>query len=239
MINEQLFLLYESCLNGLGVLYSKLDLLNIKDYAGPHLIYCWEDFYTASKYKLLIVGQETNGWYDEYIRTPKDIRECIRTYENFKLGESKSNTPFWRYSRMFNAKINGEYSKLGFIWTNINKFGATGIGHPNLEVTNIERKEYNIFTKELQILKPDICLFLTGPNYDNDIKAKVVDVEFEEFTNFHKRQLVKVKSAHLPLKSYRTYHPGYGNRKKELYMEIFQTIIDDIENENKAISLEN
>lgn len=236
MINEQLFLLYGSYLNGLDLLYSKLDQLNIMDYAGPHLIYCWEDFYTTSKYKLLIVGQETNGWYDDYIRTQKDIGKCIITYEKFKLGESKANKPFWRYAHLFNDKINGTNSELGFMWTNINKFGATGKGRPNLEVTKMENKGFNIFTKEIQILKPDVCLFLTGPNYDNDIKNKVPDVEFEEITNFGKRQLVKVKSAHLPQKSYRTYHPGYGNRKKKLYMEIFQTIIADME-ENKTVSL--
>lgn len=72
MINEQLFHLYYSYLNSLNVFYSRLDQLNIKEYVGPLMIYCWEEQYNASKYRTIIVGQETNGWYDGYIK-PKMI----------------------------------------------------------------------------------------------------------------------------------------------------------------------
>lgn len=229
MINEQLFNLYYSRLNGLNLFYSKLDLLNIKEYVGPLMIYCWEELYNASKYKTMIVGQETNGWYDGYVKTKNDIEYCIGTYKSFKPGVANPKTLFWKYSCLFNTMINDCCNETNFIWSNINKFGSTGKGRPVSEVTDMENKEFNVFTNEIQILKPDVCLFFTGPRYDDDIKNKVNDVEFVPFENFSERQLVKVKSSFLPPNSYRTYHPGYGNRIKKLYMKIFKAIINDIE----------
>ena len=49
MINEQLFNLYSSRIQGLNALYADLDAKDIKDYAGPLLPYCWEQKYLESK----------------------------------------------------------------------------------------------------------------------------------------------------------------------------------------------
>ena len=86
----------------------------------------------------------------------------------------------------------------------------------------------NQLSEELAILRPEVCLFLTGPNYDDDIRHKLCDVQFEEFKDFDIRKVAKLKSSFLPSKSYRTYHPGYGNRKKSIYELILTAIIDDI-----------
>ena len=87
---------------------------------------------------------------------------------------------------------------------------------------------FNLLSEELAILRPEVCLFLTGPNYDDDIRHKLCDVQFEEFKDFDIRKVAKLKSSFLPSKSYRTYHPGYGNRKKSIYELILSAIIDDI-----------
>ena len=54
MINEQLYKLYASRIQGINALYADLDAKDIKDYAGPLLPYCWEQKYLESKYRLVI-----------------------------------------------------------------------------------------------------------------------------------------------------------------------------------------
>ena len=67
MLNEQLNDLYRNNLVNLMEMYSVLDGQKIFHYVDPLLIYCWEERYLSSKYRLMIIGQETNGWYDNYV----------------------------------------------------------------------------------------------------------------------------------------------------------------------------
>lgn len=228
MLNELLKDLYRKNLGNLKEMYSVLDDQKIFDYVGPLLIYCWEEHYLSSKYKLMVIGQETNGWYSDYLINSEALCEVLALYKEFRLGDLERNSPFWRYAHEFNKRVNG-VDDLNFIWCNINKFGVDSRGRTNPIVTDSENYYFNLLSEELAILRPDVCLFLTGPNYDNDIRHKLCDVQFEEFKDFSIRKVAKLKSSFLPSKSYRTYHPGYGNRKKFKYEPILSTIIDDIE----------
>ena len=42
-------------------------------------------------------------------------------------------------------------------------------------------KYFNVISDEIDILKPEVCIFLTGPSYDNNIRLKFPDVEFINF----------------------------------------------------------
>lgn len=227
MLNEQLNDLYRKNLGNLKNMYSVLDDQQIFDYVGPLLIYCWEELYLSSKYKLLVIGQETNGWHSDYVINSDVLNEVLTQYKGFRLGELERNSPFWRYAHKFNKRVNG-VDYLNFIWCNINKFGVDGCGRADSIVTDSENNYFNLLSEELAILRPDVCLFLTGPKYDNDIRDKLCDVQFEKFKDFDIRKVAKLKSSFLPNKSYRTYHPGYGNRHTPEYESIMSAIIDDI-----------
>lgn len=71
----------------LGKLYADLDNKEMSDYAGPLLPYCWEEKYLRSKFKLVIFGQEINGWCSQYVKSDNDIRKYIEFYKQFKLGK--------------------------------------------------------------------------------------------------------------------------------------------------------
>ena len=224
MINEQLFNLYASHMQGINAMYDNLDAKGIKDYAGPLLPYCWEEQYLKSQYRLVIFGQETNEWYDSVINSEEVIREYIKEYEDFRLG-AEYNSPFWQYAHWFNKELNG-YDEHNFVWLNINKFGrGKGKGRPEQEVLDNEVRFYNLLSEELSVLKPDVCLFLTGPDYDKDITRKLPDVTKEEFGGFGERKVARLCSKHLPRHSYRTYHPGYGNRISETYQRFLDAIM--------------
>ena len=101
MINEQLFNLYASRIQGIIALYADLDTKGRKDYAGPLLPYCWEQKYLESKYRLVIFGQETNGWYCDYMNSEEEIRKNVGMYKDFRLG-ADYNSLFWQYAHRFN-----------------------------------------------------------------------------------------------------------------------------------------
>ena len=142
MLNEQLNDLYRNNLVNLMEMYSVLDGQKIFHYVGPLLIYCWEERYLSSKYRLMIIGQETNGWYDNYVINSETLWEDIAKYKSFRLGEFKQNSPFWRYAHEFNKRVNG-VDDLNFIWCNINKFGVDGCGRASSLVTNSENCYFN------------------------------------------------------------------------------------------------
>lgn len=227
MINDRLFNLYKSCTQGLNDLYADLDVHGVEDYVGPHLPYCWEEQYLKSKHRLVIFGQETNGWYSDYMKSDEEIRKNIQVYKDFQLG-ANNNTLFWRYAHQFNLELNG-FDDLNFIWMNINKFGRDSAkGKPDKIVLDNEVKYYNLLADELAILQPEVCIFFTGPNYDQDIKNKLPDLSFQELCGFSQRKLARLSSGHLPKFSYRTYHPGYGNRNSMSYRKMLDVIIKDI-----------
>ena len=87
MINEQLFHLYASRIQGINALYADLDAKDIKDYAGPLLPYCWEQKYLESKYRLVIFGRETNGWYSDYMNSEEKIWMNVEGHRSSRARE--------------------------------------------------------------------------------------------------------------------------------------------------------
>lgn len=223
-INHSLRSLYVSSLRGLSRMYDELDSADVTDYVGPLLIHCWESRYRSSKHRLMIFGQETYGWYEDYLRTEKDVDDCLRQYEDFRLGEGYSSL-FWQYAHLLNKKINGK-DDLNFVWANVNRFGVDGAGKPDYRVLDNENRHFNLLPSELTILKPDICIFLCGPSYDGDLAGKLPDLKIHAFGDYPLNEAARLESRYLPAHSYRTYHPGYGNRYKDWYLELLDRIVE-------------
>jgi hypothetical protein len=68
----------------------------------------------------------------------------------------------------------------------------------------------DLLVTELNIAKPDICLFVTGPNYDFILERYYPKIKFKEL-GLPVRQFAKLIHPQLPLRSYRMYHPNYLN----------------------------
>ncbi|OHD57520.1 MAG: hypothetical protein A2014_04730 [Spirochaetes bacterium GWF1_49_6] len=206
-INENLKNLYQSKLNDLKTLVNNIGNEDTADYEGPLLMYCWEDKYLSSKKKILFIGQETNGW-NGFLRptSAKIIDDIIDIYKGFELG-ARYNSVFWQYVNYINKKIND--SALNFMWTNVLKFGRSGIGRPDEQVQEEELLNFNILKDEIEILNPDVVLFFSGPNYDQDIINRIDGVEFNTCSNRDTRVFTRLKHKVLPSKTFRTYHPNY------------------------------
>ena len=169
------------------------------DLAGP-LLMSRDSAYFTSPNKLLIVGQETNGWSYHI----NEIEKQMTTYEKFNVGIDYYASPFWNITRKIeNALDNKPHS---CAWTNLNKFDLDS-GRPHGEYETAISALDDILLSELEILKPDFCLFYTGPSFDYRLKTIFQEIEFIEIPNFTIKQFCKLKHPNLPENSYRSHHP--------------------------------
>jgi hypothetical protein len=69
--------------------------------------------------------------------------------------------------------------------------------------------------EEITILDPTSVVFFTGPLYDEVLRDEFPGVEFTAYDDRPSRQFACVTHAHLPVRSFRTYHPGYLVRSRQ------------------------
>jgi hypothetical protein len=175
----------------------------------------------------MIYGQETNSWYEKENGTIKDIQKLYNSF--FNNGDCWSyGGQFWNGVNRFVCSVQKKYSnkKIRLIWNNIVKIGKHGDkGFPPDYIYEIERRYFQVIPQELEILKPNIVLFLTGPNYDSVIKDNFGELKYRAFQNSTERQLSRVSLKGVQF-AYRTYHPNYLWRND--ISHYFDTIIEDI-----------
>ena len=191
--------------------------------------------YLSADIKVMIFGQETNGWCDDDVRSG-NIEGMQKAYLSFFKG-NKFDSHKGQFKNGFNhivKDLNEEYAdkKIGFIWNNIIKRGKkNGKGKPPKGVYNIEKEYFNIISQEINILKPDVIIFLSGPYYDVNIKTVFKNVSFKDINEFKKRQLAIVDGINTKI-AIRTYHPNYlyRVRGKKKHTDYFNTIMSLIKN---------
>ena len=116
-----------------------------------------------------------------------------------------------------------------FVYNNILKFAKEDDhGYPSDRVMDAEMRYLDVIQDEVDILKPEVCVFLTGVNYDSDIEKKFNGVELLPVPGFEKNWLAQIKHPHLPQKSFRTYHPGriMNSEDRKLYKKVLDKIIE-------------
>jgi len=233
MMNEELEKYYLTKINDLKIIKSNLA---DQKYAGPLLIYCYEEnYFDTNNIKIMFVGKETNGWNNQDISLESTMYHCVELTKKTMSCEYNKNRPFWNFINKINKAINPE-KKLNFIWNNINKFGkyknkeitGSGRGKASKKVLEQENKYFNVFIAELEIIKPDVVIFLTGPSYDEDIKKKLPNVKFEKCSDLKIREFALVVHEKLPKKSFRVYHPQYlrQSKKEHKYIELLKEKIN-------------
>lgn len=222
MTSAPLFELYRSYLNGLTAFSEEV---GDEDCDGPFLMSEVSSGFLEREHRLLIVGQETNGWHGGFGgNTDEEIHHAREKYEEFNFGKNYSNL-FFPYARELASKLTGAEI---WMWTNMFKFGkASGKGAPSDRVNELELRHFDVLRGEIKAVAPKCVVFMTGPNYDHFLKQRIPDVAFSEMEGFTMRQLAKLSSEFLPEASYRIYHPGYGNRDVAMYRGTMDRICED------------
>lgn len=195
----------------------------------PLLISLENNDYENCEIKVVIFGQETNSWYGNFNGDVEKILAHYTDFFNNGYALNEYGGQFWNGVNRFLELLKKKYpnEKIGVLWNNIIKIGCAGRNQntPPEYIYKIEKEHFNIVKTEIDILKPNIILFLSGPNYDHAIGNAFGKFELDSIgTEFSKRQLSKLNIAK---NVFRTYHPSYLWRTKKIN-EYFNTIISEI-----------
>jgi len=233
--NEQLFKLYSSKWDNLN---SELNRIledgdsDIKP-ANPLLIHIdSEDDWEKADIRLMFFGQETNGWFGEWREESRPGRPGIadlqEVYDVFFNKNAGYGGQFWNGIKRFKKLLQEKYpeKKISWIWNNVVKTGKEDAkGLPPDYIYEVEREHFPVIKDELKITKPNLVLFLTGPNYDGIIKDNFGEIAYQAVTPYSARQISQVTIDNVPF-AFRTYHPGYLYRNN--IDGFFNAIIEQI-----------
>lgn len=153
----------------------------------------------------------------------------LDTYQKY-LREVKDNQhsyPFWNMVRDYAESMQQKNPnmKIDYVWNNILKVGiAKEKGTPSHDIINLQQKYFPVIKAEIEILKPDVVVFFTGPYYDEFIKYEFPGVDFIKIQAMKEREICVINSEYLPARSFRTYHPGYLVRGKQELFEILKSL---------------
>lgn len=226
-----------------------------------------ETWYTKADLKVMIFGKEVHEW-DPKLENNEKIQsdDLVEAYEQFYSKNycdqffridsdcRLSKSPFFRTG--FNGLMDGVNERLeklypekkaAFLWNNISKL-STRKGRSrkvNDCIHQYELKYYHIIPKEIELLRPDIVIFLTGfgSPYDSYIHENFTVESISAVGDISTNDAIKLKLSEVPL-AYKTHHPGTtsvggrGLNDAERWKH-YNAILDDIaENFNRIKGLE-
>lgn len=188
--------------------------------------------------RLVVVGQQTHGWdFVEDSFPPDDaVDRLMGHYRDFNLsiGTELKGTPFWVYSHKLNRALNGSGRERCFVWTNLFKVDSwsknrNAATRPGADVERILRRHFNVLPLELKLLRPQVLVFFTGPNCDDEIQFAFPGVRFAGIAETGERSLARLSHPSLPELTFRTYHPKHLNLKwQDLLPRLLRAIRDDL-----------
>ena len=116
--------------------------------------------------------------------------------------------PFWTSFRAV------EDWPAGVMYTNICKVdweGGSFIRDNKAAGRAFLDRQRAVVQAELEIIRPDVCLFMTGPNYDWVVDTQFPGVlsEVRADASISARELAWLSHPLLPANSLRSYHPAY------------------------------
>lgn len=210
-----------------------------------------ESWYTDADLKIMIFGQEPNKWEwpkTEMVR-PADFMEQYQAFYNEFYREYDLGTGFMNQkSRFLRDGFNGLSSEISeylnknmsnkratFLWNNISKLAAVGNdGTSGVAVNSlmheIERKYFHVIPDEINILKPDILIFLTGVT---DKYQQYISENFDilgdpiQLNDLPTKDVAKLNIKNIKL-TYRTHHPASRCDSSEATWSWYNAIINDI-----------
>lgn len=154
--------------------------------------------------RLLVIGQQTYGWAGESGKAQRPpVTMLMDEYAKFDLGTGYKATPFWLATRKLNATINADSPNQGLLWSNLVKVDEMG-ERPSREVEEATAA-LGLLPAEIEIARPDVIVFFTGPNYDNRLRSSFPGSELVEID----KTSARVVHPALPPHTYRTPHPNY------------------------------
>ena len=182
-------------------------------------------------------GLETNeDIINEIMGNGDDICGICDTYDNYCKPDLEA------YKTQFSKRMLDLVDRLRTsipdktiecVWNNIHKVGngTSGrggcCGQPTAEIQEIVKRRFDVVPQEIDILKPDIMIFLTGKDADNAI-MNTFGITKEAFVPVNTASELFLDRVNIPDVKYaaRTIHPS---RKSNVELNShFEALINDI-----------
>ena len=206
-----------------------------------------ESWYADADLKVMVFGQETNSWTgknDDFGTPPSPVfspdvsmEAVMGIYEDFYATyyhEGKFSYNGTRYGTFhyglnsFATLLNAVFpnKRIAYVWNNLVKIGkAHGKGFCGTDIYVLEREHFPVIREEINILKPDLLLFLTG-TYDERIRDNWHDAQFSALSSYAMNEVAQMASSELSIPAYRTNHPSAHLLKGEMEAR-YRVIVDD------------
>lgn len=186
--------------------------------AFPFLIFVPKEYETAD-FRVMFCGQETLGWGREFENCSNvTVKNLQRLYNGFVNGNGY-NSPYWNFQK----RIISHHSHCGFIRNNIVKIGKKRCAGCDENIDRLTRKYFPVFKAELQILKPDIVIFMSGTGeYDWRIKSALGEFKKVSMSDRFTFDRLEFEDNEIP-HAIRVNHPGWLQRKR-LYWPVINSI---------------
>lgn len=195
---------------------------------------------------VMFVGQETNGWgfiEDFDINGAKQWNidnsqmsglDIMKTQLSLQVNTST----FWRFICLIVEIIKQEYD-IGIVWNNLDKIhyrisnARIKKQYRDIDCVTLyskDEKELNrnivpygktLLQLEIETIKPDLIVFLTGPNYKESMESALGIVLMEKPSNDN--PIVAINGNMLW-----TYHPSFLFRDEEMMGKAKEVIIERI-----------
>ena len=239
-MNRELEKLYKSKWD---ILVKEANGLNSK--AAYPLLIKVNQSYVDSDIKVMIVGQETDGWYGLLNEGAATVEELMNAYSDYfnqrsENGKKRGKRPFWNGKNYlyFERELKEYYfgKSVSFIWNNVSKIGNNGRGKPSSSIEQLERDYFDVFSEEFAILKPDVVIFTTGHTRDSYIEYHLGDdVQFipklslfdGTLSDQTSNLLVEVKIPRYPdVKSIRIEHPNRRTLKNSVSLAVLTSLLE-------------
>lgn len=190
-------------------IYEKYKLIrNVDELSCPLLVSSNEIYLNNLNKKILYIGQETNGWINDYENKEYFIDEIEQVYYDFMV-KSNYNKPFWQFIKSI---INSNKVIDNIIWNNTLIAGKrVVIGCPdNYQELQKLSLEYLLFL--YNYFNPEVVILVNGPNnpyYDVTINfLKQINSNINKYPTLDNSLIIdETKNI------FWTYHPSYQNRK--------------------------
>lgn len=180
--------------------------------------------YEDAKKRVMFCGQETNDWNgQEYDSVQGSTVDSVMNRYDLFVNNGGDNRTYWNLQK----RIIENNPEIGFVHNNIVKIGKRYGKGCDEDIDSLAHKDFPTFKKELDILKPNLIIFLTGPDYDGKIKYNLgsfnkencLDIEVFSFLN-HPSCLyfdkLTFSDSSVPL-SYRINHPLGIQHQRQYY----------------------
>lgn len=194
--------------------------------------YTDESWWTDADLKVMVFGQEPLNWpipvLDDGSQVLSD--DFVELYQRFYsdnyrgdyfLKDSDNHLAKNKFFSMgFNGIISGikdfvldkQYpdKKVAYLWNNISKLSVGGRKGVDSGIHNLEKEYFHVIPQEIEILKPDVLIFLTGPGqntYYSYIQDNfTVKGSLKPLAGHNVDAVAKLDIEGISL-AYKTYHP--------------------------------